>query len=158
VRKNTSRDILSRWRPEVEARVLPGVEGRAMFSFGVGDAAPGQESGTTRVPLEETGANARSVLTDCLDTCGLLMVGPPPVLDEAFRERVARVAATLESVCREAGVGYLDIFGPLNSGRNYLKDLEAGDGIHPGRPGYNMIAELVWDWKAWQDWMAEIEN
>jgi hypothetical protein len=40
-------------------------------------------------------------------------------------------------------VPYIDTFTPLVSHEDWLTDLAAGDGRHPGQAGYGLIAWLV---------------
>lgn len=166
IRGDTSAMIASRWRGECEAR-LPAIHpGALVFSFGINDTAR-EADGRLRVGQDESVATARRILADAKAWKPTLMIGPTPVLRETLtltlnpgqpRElREARIAATskaYESVCREIGVPYLDIFTPLSSDARFAKAMAAGDGVHPTADGYAVMAELVERWPAWRKWFG----
>jgi lysophospholipase L1-like esterase len=45
----------------------------------------------------------------------------------------------------------VDCYAPLVSHEDWLTDLAAGDGVHPGQAGYGLMAWLVLHggWHAW---------
>ncbi len=97
VRRDTSRDILSRW--EREARPRLAVEGtmRVVFSFGANDTTI--EGGRLRVAPEETATNLDAVLVRAA-ALGLpaFVVGPSPVNDARQRRRVIDLARRMNDV------------------------------------------------------------
>ncbi len=81
-----------------------------------------------------------------------LVVGPPPISDPAQNERIARLDATFLSICKEAGVGYARVFDQLSADPVWSRQVAEGDGAHPGAPGYQRLADLVWAW--WLPWIT----
>jgi len=147
VRAENSRKILPRWEAECKPRLLPGHEAVLLFSFGIGDSA--QDDGVRRVPLDETVANAEAILSKAGEYGSVLFVGPPPVRDEDHTARIAETSGALAAVCAGLGVPFLDPMPGLSASAIYQKDLEDGDGVHPGAGGYLELATLV---NAWDDW------
>jgi acyl-CoA thioesterase-1 len=54
-------------------------------------------------------------------------------------------------------VTYVETFAPLRAHEQWLSDLGAGDGVHPGQAGYGLMAWLVLHngWHAWLDLDAD---
>ena len=107
IRRETTADILARWRAEVAPRLVPGVDGRVVFSFGANDAT--QENGAWRVGPDRSAANARSMIADARASYPVLVVGPPPAPESDKTARHAELAARYAEVCRELDVPFLDI-------------------------------------------------
>lgn len=149
VRAESSRMVLKRWAKEYEPRVLRDLPIGLVFSYGVGDSAASQ--GERRVPLQESSKNTREILEDATDLGKVLFVGPPPVLDRGHTERIHETSREIHRVCTELGVPFLDVLPPLLKTESYTKDLEHGDGVHPGADGYFKLAETVTAWDAWRD-------
>jgi acyl-CoA thioesterase I len=142
VRRETSRDVLARWRREVVPRLPEGVEGRVVLSLGVNDTTV--ENGATRVPADESVANLRAIL-DGLDV-PTLVVGPPPVADEEQNVRIADLSSRFADVCRD----YVPVVDALRADDVWMDEVRSGDGAHPGATGYRRLADLVAPvWSLW---------
>lgn len=152
VRRESSAEVAERFAAEAEPRHFPTHETRYVFSFGVNDAAV-QADGKRRISTAETLENTRKIL---LATKGArcLFVGPPPVADAAHTARVAETSRWIEVVCKEFEAPYLDLLSTLRESKKYLKELESGDGAHPGKAGYDEIARIVSSWEAWKGWFV----
>ncbi|OGL63282.1 MAG: hypothetical protein A3I72_11885 [Candidatus Tectomicrobia bacterium RIFCSPLOWO2_02_FULL_70_19] len=154
VRGATSRDVSSWWEEETLRR-LPdgpgGIDGRFVFAFGANDTRIVE--GKLRVPPEESLANAAKILRRAKALRPLLMVGPPPIGDEANNQRIALLSADLAKICREEGLPCLDVHAPLLKSGTWLREAAAGDGAHPGARGYGELAALVESWSAWRSWL-----
>ena len=72
VRRETSADIRERWQSEVSCRLQAGCEGRIVFSFGVNDTT--LENGKPRVPVADSVANAREILSTAQRFYPILML------------------------------------------------------------------------------------
>jgi lysophospholipase L1-like esterase len=153
VRAETSREILARWRAEYDPRVLQGQKIGLVFSYGTGDSAAPE--GSRRVPVQESAVNTKSILEEAKGLAETLFVGPPPVLDGAHTERNRETSYELGKVCVELDVHFLDPMPDLVVSEAYMRDLEAGDGVHPGAAGYFEWASLVNDWLAWKELTGE---
>jgi acyl-CoA thioesterase-1 len=152
VRGNTSADVLARWERETAAR-LPGA-GRTgiVVSFGVNDVLDGDD-GRRRVPLDETVANLRALLDGATQAgSGVLVVGPPPVDDEAANARVAEVDARVRAEAAAHGVTAVPVLDALLADATWMAEVAAGDGAHPGADGYARLAALVRP--VWRGWLA----
>lgn len=151
VRRDTSADVRARWRAEVARRLPADLPAGILFSFGVNDTT--WEAGRQRIPLEATLAHARAILEEARGLAPLLWIGPPPLLDEAQNRRLAALDAELLRLCDVAGVPHVTVFAALRGSRAWRDDLAAGDGVHPGRAGYEALAQLIGSSKEWTAWL-----
>jgi acyl-CoA thioesterase-1 len=151
IRRETSDDIRARWRAEVTPRLIAGVDGRIVFSFGANDATI--EDGQWRVPAALSAENLRTMLARALLSYPVLVIGPPPAPEADRTERHAELAARYAEVCRSLDVPFLDVLEPMKSVGAWWVEVEAGDGIHPNAQGYAALAGLVEAWPAWQTWL-----
>ena len=153
VRSETSRHIKARLGRELPPRLLPRDEARIVLSFGVNDAK--FENGRRKVELAESVDNLFDIASRATALCPTLVVGPPPVLDDAYRCRIEELSDVFAGVCAEMGVAYLEMCRPLCRERAYLDSLVAsGDGYHPGAEGYAAFAARVATWDAWLAWFG----
>jgi lysophospholipase L1-like esterase len=57
-------------------------------------------------------------------------------------------------VCKEVRmVPYLPLFELTQGDAVWRREAAQGDGIHPNREGYALVAEAVLNWPAWQKWV-----
>jgi lysophospholipase L1-like esterase len=152
IRRETTADIRARWRAEVAPRLMAGVDGRVVFSFGANDATLEEER--WRVDPESSEANARAMIAEALIAAyPVLVVGPPPAPESDKMARHTELAARYAEVCRQLDVPFLDILEPIRTVDAWWQEVEAGDGIHPGARGYAALASLVEAWPAWRSWL-----
>jgi lysophospholipase L1-like esterase len=151
IRRETTDDIRARWRAEVTPRLVAGIDGRIVFSFGANDAT--LEDGRWRVPPDLSVENARAMLSRAKLSYQILVVGPPPAPEADRTERHAELAARYARVCQGLDVPFLDVLAPLKSVAAWHDEAVAGDGIHPGAGGYAARASLVEAWPAWRAWL-----
>jgi lysophospholipase L1-like esterase len=152
IRRDTSADILGRWRREADPRLPAEHPRRLVFSFGVNDRIP--ENGACRVPGEQTISNARAILADAAAYAPTLMIGPAPIAEADVNERVRKIILDLRAACHELGIPFLDVFDLLEASSTWMREIAQGDGAHPGRGGYEVLAALVRDWPDWRAWLA----
>jgi acyl-CoA thioesterase-1 len=143
----TSAALLTRWREETGRRFTGAPPDACRLVVGIG-----HEDLRQRVTL----ARSRLNLADVLDECaarGLpaFVVGPPPAPDESGNAAVRQLSDALRDVCLRRQVPYVDTFTPLVTHEDWLTDLAAGDGVHPGQAGYGLMAWLVLHggWRTW---------
>lgn len=161
VNGDTSQHIAARWRAEAEARSRNS-PGLMLFAFGFNDAARADEDGP-QVPLEDSTATARALLTEARSVSGVLWIGPTP-LDESINPmqtpyaswemrnaEIARYDAAYAKLAEELAIDYLRLFDEFAASTRYQAALRAGDRVHPGDDGYAMIAERIAAWEAWRD-------
>lgn len=156
IRGDTSADVARRWRAEAGARLPVSwkgepVDGRLVFSFGTNDC--NIWDGERRVPVAETLANARAVLTEAAEARPVLMVGPPPLTDDAVDRAVVDLTDELAALCGEIGVPFLPVAEAILAVPEWRVEVLAGDGAHPGARGYAALAALVDEWEAWRAWL-----
>jgi acyl-CoA thioesterase-1 len=151
VRRQTSVQVAARWRAEADPRLHEGADCRVVFSFGVNDTTI--EGGAQRVETARSVATLARVLDEA-QGLGLpaFVVGPPPAGDAEQDERVARLSARFAALCRDRGVPFADVIGPLRAGSSWSREAAEGDGSHPAATGYDALARLVLA-AGWLDWL-----
>jgi lysophospholipase L1-like esterase len=152
VRRETSAAVLERWEAEARPRVSPEADCRLVFSFGANDATV--ENGSPRVSAADSVAGMSQAIAGAARLAlPVLVVGPPPANDDDQQERIVRLSARFAEVAEERGVPYVDVAGRLRASSTWIREAQAGDGAHPGRSGYALLAELVME--PWLAWLAE---
>jgi len=151
IRRDTSADIAARWEQETRRRLVARERSGIVFSFGVNDCVA--EDGRRRVDAEQTLRNARRMLSDASAVAPCLMVGPPPIADDAVNARVGALDRCLAALCHELGVPYLETLTPLIGSSTWIAEAACGDGAHPADGGYDALARLVDGWRAWRVWL-----
>ena len=142
VRGDTSEMIVPRWRSECDVRLPDHVNGRLVLSFGLNDTA--EEGGVgIRVPLEQSLANARAIISEAAEWLPTLMIGPIPLIEDMqpyvfpngiayhyANDRVAELNGQLTELCDELNVPYLDVFTALIDNAAWEKSQRDCDGVH----------------------------
>ena len=144
----TTAGLLARWQEETARRFGDGAEpGRLVVGLGHQDVLRG-------VTLARSAAAPRDIL-DAAQSRGLptFVVGPPPSGDDRVNATLADLSGTFADVCLRRRVPYVDAYTPLVTHEDWLTDLAAGDGVHPGQAGYGLIAWLVLH-GGWHDWLG----
>jgi acyl-CoA thioesterase-1 len=147
VRGQDSGDVLARWRAECMPRWSGRAERRLVVAVGAGDLHTGLSTARSRLNLANVldEASAKGI--------GTFVVGPTPTLDARLNERVEALAQAQGDVCSRRGVPYVDCYQPLAGHEQWLGDLAAGDGTHPGQAGYGLVAWLVLH-GGWGPWLG----
>lgn len=135
----TTAELLGRWRDETNRR-FSGADPqdcRLVIGLGRGDVHE-------NVSLPRSRLNLANILDECA-TRGLpaFVVGPPPGPEDGLNARIGELSRAYADVCLRRRVAYVDTFTPLVAHEDWLTDLAAGDGRHPGQAGYGLIAWLV---------------
>jgi len=140
VRRDTSRDVLRRLEAECTLRLPRDCDGRIVLSCGVNDAM--WEAGATRVAFDESIANLTGMLSFA-SHYRCLVIGPPPVDDDAHNARIERLSKAFAEAVQGQGVPFIDLFTPLASDVGYRRLVREGDGAHPGGEGYERMARVI---------------
>ena len=140
IRRDTSKDVLLRWESECILRLPDFCDGRIVLSCGVNDTAI--ENGKTRVNFAESCANVRAILHGAKQ-CAVLMVGPPPVLDDEQNERIESLSVAFARETQVLGVPYIDLFAALCADDAYKREVAENDGAHPRSEGYSKMARVI---------------
>jgi lysophospholipase L1-like esterase len=146
VRDDSSADVMQRWRSECAPRWAGRSERRLVVGVGARDVPAGVSTARSRL-------NLANVLDEAA-TSGIatFVVGPTPTLDADTNARIEVLAGAQADVCDRRNVPFVDCFRPLVHHDQWLSDLAAGDGVHPGQAGYGLIAWLVLHY-GWQRWL-----
>ena len=140
IRRNTSKDILLRWESECTLRLPDFCDGRIVLSCGVNDTVI--ENGKMRVNFAESCANVRAILHGAKQYT-VLMVGPPPVIDDEQNERIESLSLAFAREAKALGVPYIDLFSLLCADETYKREVERNDGAHPRSEGYSKMARII---------------
>jgi lysophospholipase L1-like esterase len=149
VRRETSTDIAARWHVETSLRLPKDCNPAAVFSFGTNDTT--LENGVARVDPQTSVNNTRQILTIAHQHYPVLMISPPPIADTDQNVRTARLSQAFISICQTLDIPYLDVFIPLQASTTWMTEVALHDGAHPSATGYQLLAEQVQQWQAWQD-------
>jgi lysophospholipase L1-like esterase len=156
VRRDTSGDILVRWRGEAEGRLPPGSDGRLVFSFGLNDCAWDDHGTGPRVALDTTIANSRTMLGLASTWLPTLMIGPLPVTDDPARNAtVVQMNHALHELCKALAVPFLSPIPAVDAlYAEWRVEADAGDGVHPNRASYAALARWIHASEVWRSWIA----
>ncbi len=154
IRRDTSADILARWRDEAGRRLPDHVDGRLVFSFGINDCV--MEGGKRRVAAADSLRHAARILDAAAAWKRTLVVGPPTLMGGAggIDEGIRAIADGLRDRCVALAIPYIDLFDPLAGQPEWKGEMDAGDGIHPGAAGYERIAAIILAWTGWDAWLG----
>lgn len=136
---DTSEMILARW-DEVDRRRAAFPTTAVIAEFGVNDVM--EHEGALRVDEAGTVSALRGMI-DRAPEGRFLVVGPPPVVWDEVNERIAARAETMAQVCDEAGVPFVPTFDVLLAGGQWMREVAAGDGAHPGPGGYEQFGQVI---------------
>ena len=140
IRRNTSKDILLRWESECTLRLPDACDGRIVLSCGVNDTVI--ENGKMRVDFAESCENVRAILRGA-KRYTVIMVGPPPVLDDEQNERIESLSLAFARETKALGVPYIDLFFALCADDAYRREVSQSDGAHPRSGGYSKMARII---------------
>lgn len=146
IRRNTSKDILLRWESECTLRLPDACDGRIVLSCGVNDTVI--ENGKMRVDSAESCENVRAILRG-VKRYTVLMVGPPPVIDDEQNERIEDLSVAFSHETQTLGVPYIDLFSALCSDDAYKREIARNDGAHPRSEGYSKMARIIGSSSSW---------
>ncbi len=147
IRGESSADILRRWEAEVAPRFQNQSDRRLVFAFGNNDTRM-TELGIN-VTVEDSEANARTILSKAMSQYPTLMIGPSPNTDPDHRGSIQALNKILGGVCIDLGVPYLSVYEGLCSSDVWMHEVGLVDGSHPSAVGYAAFADLVMSWPDW---------
>ncbi len=138
VRASTTQHIKERWKQEVYDRLMRDTFGLLIFSFGAPDYA-------NDICLEDSVDNARNILGPAAAEQRVVFITPPPMSDPERDSCTKTLSDALVKLCEELDIPCLDINYSLRQNEAYLEDIGRGDGVHPGKAGYQIMADLIYD-------------
>jgi lysophospholipase L1-like esterase len=154
IRRDTSADVAARWRSEASLRLPSDCDGRLVFSFGANDCLSKGVDDGPRVGRADSLANLATVLDAAQRWLPTLMIGPGIVADDReANTRICALSADYAKVCERLRVPYLEICHLLLASPTWTQEALAGDGAHPNRGGYAIVADAVSKWRDWRNWV-----
>ena len=140
VRRDTSRDILQRWRNECIPRLPSLCDGRIVLSCGINDTSI--ENGDVRVKPDESCSNIRVLLVEA-KKYNVIMVGPPPIADNEQNIRIKEISQAYANEAQLLDVPYIELYESLYLDEGYKNELLESDGAHPKSRGYSKITDII---------------
>ena len=138
-RRHSTANIASRWRQEMETRLIPGLEPRLVFCVGVVDmVVPG--GGTPAEPARSA-EQLQTVLDQAATAAPTLVISPPPVAEPQANARIAHLCALQKKLCAQRDIPYAQVHELLITNTVYMDDLK--DGLHPGPQGCAQMAQTL---------------
>ncbi|MGW4241519.1 GDSL-type esterase/lipase family protein [Nocardia sp. NPDC004722] len=152
IRRENSTELAARWEAECALRLPAGSDCRVVISTGVNDTQ--FEDGRPRVELEDSVRNLAAILRAARERgWQTMVVAPPPNVDDAHNARILALDTRYADLCEEVKVPYLRTHHPLRENPVWMREVTAGDGYHPGAPGYDEFAALLAP--HWLLWLAD---
>ncbi len=143
----TTGQLVDRWREETGRRYSPGTLARLVLGLGHADL-------TESVSMARSRLNLANILDEAsARTLPTFVVGPPPTLSPHLNEQIGELSDAFADVCQRRRVPFVDTYSPLVNHDDWLTDLTASDGVHPGQVGYGLIAWLVLH-GGWHTWLG----
>jgi lysophospholipase L1-like esterase len=153
IRRDTSADVAARWLQEARLRLSAEHGDHLVFSFGTNDCVTHDLEGRPRVTSAESLSNAETILTTAGDWLPTLMIGPSSVAGETdVNDRICALSADYAKLCNRLGVPYLEVGRLTLDSPVWRQEAIAGDGAHPNRGGYALLADAVSGWPPWRAW------
>lgn len=141
----TSTALAGRWETECNRRFGAG-ENRLVVAPGSADLEHG-------VSLARSRLNLANILDDAMNRqIPAFVVGPPP-RPGASEAALSALSDAYADVCGRRRLPYVETFAPLRTHEQWLADVAAGDGLHPGQAGYGLLAWLVLH-NGWHSWLG----
>lgn len=147
IRRETSEDILKRWELECQSRLPKVSENKVVFSFGVNDTVI--ENGQRRVALEKSIENTRAILLKASKLYDVIMIGMPPINDDAQNQSIKELDSKFQDLCNELNIPYLSTFNRLLHDKVWRDEVALNDGAHPRDKGYEILANFIKNWSGW---------
>ncbi|OKH88750.1 GDSL-type esterase/lipase family protein [Thalassospira sp. TSL5-1] len=158
IRAETSDDLKLRWQDDARRRRVDNFPLVLVFCFGLNDAMHAQDRGeetTMRVSHARSLANATEIMALARDMAPTLWVGPQAVIDggrssKIVNERLEGLNQLFAETAKGLDIPYLDGFEQTLRDDTWQRALRRGDGYHPDTAGYDMLADMIWQWQGWK--------
>ena len=156
IRGDTTELINQRWQQEVNCRLAETAGSGFVFSFGANDVDLDEETAQPRVSRPESLGYAQTMLSLAQRIGPVLMVESPPIADdEAANERLVLLNAELSDLCQSLAIPFIATCQQLLENDDWMEEAIAHDGVHPRAKGYAVLAQIILDSSAWQQWLMQ---
>ena len=142
----TTTALSSRWEAECHRRFAPGCDNRLIVALGAADLHSGLSLARSRLNLANVLDSARSQQIE------VFVVGPPPRPD-VDADALGALSEAFADVSTRRQIPYVETFAPLRTHDQWIADVAANDGVHPGQAGYGLLAWLVLH-NGWHGWLG----
>ncbi len=154
IRRDTSADVAARWMHEAKLRLPAEHKGHLVFSFGTNDCGSDDFDRGPRMARADSLANAETILKAACSWLPTLMIGPSTVVGSRdANDRICALSADYAKICERLGVPYLQVCRITLASPIWTREAMEGDGAHPNRGGYTLLADAVTDWPPWRAWI-----
>jgi len=147
IRRETSTDILLRFKNEISSRLAEDYDSRIVISFGVNDTF--LENEKVRVTEQESIDNFRKIIALVNMKYKIILVGPPPIDDREQNQRIKSLCDQFKYHADLLSVPYIDIYSLLIDDQDYIQEISKNDGAHPKSNGYRKIAKIISQSENW---------
>ncbi len=135
---------------EAEDRV--GDAHAVILSTGVNDTQV--ENGAVRLSPNKSATALDQLLQVTRDYGETLVVGPSPVSDDAHNQRIRRLSHRMQEQCQDQGVLFVPVVDALLNNADWMQEVAAGDGSHPGPRGYEILTRVVESSNSWANFCS----
>ena len=146
VPRETTVQLADRWPSEVALRSTHTGLNRLVIGLGTADVGSGISPARSRLALANILDKAASEQRSCF------VVGPPP-LPGVNPDGTAALSRAVSEVCHRRKIPYVETFEPLHNHEQWMTDVAAAGGSHPGQAGYGLLAWLVLH-RGWYEWLG----
>ena len=146
VPRETTVQLADRWPSEVALRSTHTGVNRLVIGLGAADVGSGISPARSRLALANILDEAAGQQRSCF------VVGPPP-LPSVSPDATAALSRAVTEVCHRRRVPYVETFEPLRNHDQWITDVAAAGGSHPGQAGYGLLAWLVLH-RGWYEWLG----
>jgi len=142
----TSTALSARWEAECQRRFASDSRNFLVVAPGAADLVAGLSLARSRLNLANILDTARAQQISCF------VVGPPPRPD-VDAAQLAALSAAFADVSHRRQVPFVETYAPLHNHDQWLADVAAGNGLHPGQAGFGLLAWLVLH-NGWHEWLG----
>ena len=141
----TSQQIILRLR-ELVPRMPKGQDNRLLIALGMNDTVPDESH---KVGASDSLQALKNLLIKTKNHMKICVVGLTPVYEPQRNLKVRRLNAQFKELCHKAHVPYIDLYSSLADDVQYKRDLARHDRVFPGKEGHRIIADRIWNDRAW---------
>lgn len=131
---------------ELVPRMAKGQDNRLILNLGMNDT---EQNAERQVSANESVDALKTLIVKTKNHMKICVVGLTPVYEPQRNLKVKRLNGMFKELCLKARVPYIDLFGSLVEDVQYKRDLARSGRVFPGKEGHRIIADLIWNDRAW---------